>query len=157
MGSSAEATISTIEKSGNGEAAKTSKTDLGSPLTDKEKGHKGRKAKADKQPRTGAKANKEALEEIKKRLDECALRSDFDKQASDLQRATASVQVFKAQMKLFERKFLAEREFESRLVSTSKVVSNSEGVFENRKNSESTDKSKMTVSLQAAANMKKTL
>ena len=49
VGSSAEATISTIEKSGTaaeGGAAKTSKTDLGSPVT--EKALKGRKAKADK-------------------------------------------------------------------------------------------------------------
>ena len=79
------------------------------------------------------------------------MRSDFEKQTSDLQRATASVQVFKAQMKLFEKKFLSEREYSSRLVSTSKVVNNSEGVFDERKNSESTEKSKMTVSLQAAA------
>lgn len=74
---------------------------------------KGRKKKDDKQPRTGAKANKEALEEIKKRLDECVTKDDFEKQTSDLQRATASVQVFKAQMKIFEKKFLADKAYDS--------------------------------------------
>ena len=117
---------------------------------------KGRKKKDDKQPRTGAKANKEALEEIKKRLDECVTKDDFEKQTSDLQRATASVQVFKAQMKIFEKKFLADKAYDSQLINTSNIIQNSSTVFQ-KKESLASDKSKMSVSLAAAAAMKKTL
>ncbi len=100
---------------------------------------KGRKAKGDKQPRTGAKANKEALEEIRKRLDECVKKEDYDKMSSDLQRSMASVQVFKAQMKLFEKKFLADKEYDSRLISTSNIIQNASKVFDKNKESLASD------------------
>ena len=62
-----------------------------------------KEAKAEKgQPRTGAKANKEALEEIKRRLDNCIYREEFDKSQQGVQRAITSVTVFKTQMKIFE-------------------------------------------------------
>lgn len=44
----------------------------------KEKGDKGGGGGA-AGPRTGAKANKEALEEIKRKLDQCIMRDEFEK------------------------------------------------------------------------------
>lgn len=54
------------------------------------------------QPRTGAKANKEALDAIQKKLDQCIYREEFDKAQASVQRAITSVTVFKTQMKIFE-------------------------------------------------------
>lgn len=68
------------------------------------KGRKEKKAgkRGEGEPRTGAKANKEALEDIKRRLDSCIYREEFDKSQAGVTRAIASVTVFKTQMKIFE-------------------------------------------------------
>ena len=46
-------------------------------------------------PRTGAKANKEALADVFKRLDDCVMRDEFEKTDADCSRAVASVAVFR--------------------------------------------------------------
>ena len=116
----------------------------------------GRKNKEAKQPRTGAKANKEALEEIRKKLDDCVVRDEFDKATSDVQRALASVTVFKAQMKIFEKKFMSDRALDSSITATNRLSGNTDKVF-SPPDSVDCSKSKISLSIEAAARMKKTL
>ena len=62
------------------------------PKGDKEKGAKGGGAGG---PRTGAKANKEALAEIQRKLDQCIMRDEFEASQAGVTRAITSVTVFK--------------------------------------------------------------
>ena len=87
---------------------------------------KEKKAKGEKNPRTGAKANKEALEEIKTKLDDCVVKEDFEKATSDVARCLASVTVFKTQMKIFEKKFMSDRAFEASVSGNHNLLNNSD-------------------------------
>ena len=60
----------------------------------------------------GSKANKEALDDIKRKLDECVTIEAFERQSSDMARAIASITVFKTQMKVFVKKILSEKNHE---------------------------------------------
>ena len=62
------------------------------PKGDKEKGAKGGGAGG---PRTGAKANKEALAEMQRKLDQCIMRDEFEASQAGVTRAITSVTVFK--------------------------------------------------------------
>ena len=75
----------------------------------KKEKEKKRKEKAEKGPRTGAKAHKEALQDVFKRLENCVGREEFEKSDGAVQRAIASVSVFRAQMKVFQKKFASDR------------------------------------------------
>ena len=69
------------------------------------KGGRRGKVKAAGGERPGAKANKEAMEEVQRRLNECVAKEDFDKMSDEVQRSVAAVTVFRTQMKIFEKKF----------------------------------------------------
>ena len=56
---------------------------------------KPKKEKAEKGPKTGARAHKEALQDVFKRLDNCVMRDEFEKADNDVQRALAAVAVFR--------------------------------------------------------------
>ena len=102
----------------------------------KSKKEKAKLAKKEKgQPRTGAKANKEALTEIKKRLDECLTKEEYEKSSSDVQRAIASVTVFKTQMKVFEKKFLSDTQYQQRVQQTDELLQKATLAFETRRSS----------------------
>ena len=73
----------------------------------------GKMAKGGERP--GAKANKEALEEIQRRLDQCVLKEEFEVVNEEVQRSVASVTVFRQQMKIFEKKFRTDRRYDDEL------------------------------------------
>ena len=120
----------------------------------------GKMAKGGERP--GAKANKEALEEIQRRLDQCVLKEDFEVVNEEVQRSVASVTVFRQQMKIFEKKFRTDRRYDDELSQTRKNVEKTARAFEKERtpvsqtNSSSVE-SKMAQSAQAASNTKKAI
>ena len=80
--------------------------------------------------RPGAKANKEALEEIQRRLDQCVLKEDFDVVNEEVQRSVASVTVFRTQMKIFEKKFRTDQKYDDELTKMRNAVELTEKAFE---------------------------
>ena len=50
------------------------------------------------------------------------MRDEIEQSQNDSARALATVTVFKTQMKIFEKKFLADRQYESRIIETSEII-----------------------------------
>ena len=53
----------------------------------------------------------------------------FEKTDSDVKRALASVTVFRAQMKIFEKKFNTDRQYDDRLDSTNNLMGKADKHF----------------------------
>lgn len=78
----------------------------------------------------GAKANKEMLDKLEKKIDdECVSRNDFLGMTNDLQRALTSVTVFKLQMKIFEKKIMSDSNHELTKVNTESLLNHRDQVF----------------------------
>lgn len=105
-------------------------------------------------PRTGAKANKLLIEDLKRKIDECISRPEFDSTQSDLARAMASVTVFRTQIKIFEKKFMSDRSHDSRVLNSSDLVKKASEAFKKQEEA-SNPNSNMSMTIIAASNMKK--
>ena len=70
------------------------------------------------------------MEEMQKKLAECVMHEDFDPVNEDVQRAMVSVTVFRTQMKIFEKMFLAEKHYESTLINTRGSMKIAEKTFD---------------------------
>lgn len=67
---------------------------MGSSYEDsKERSKGGRRRNGGERP--GAKAAKEAMEEVQRKLEQCVMRDEFEKVNEELQRAVSSVTVFR--------------------------------------------------------------
>ena len=53
----------------------------------------------------------------------------YESKITDVERAIASITVFKTQMKIFEKKFLSDRQYTARLNEVEATVNVSTGVF----------------------------
>ena len=62
--------------------------------------------------RPGAKANKEAMEEVQRKLEKCVMIDEFDELEDKVSMSTTAVTVFRTQMKIFEKRFLADKHHE---------------------------------------------
>jgi len=69
------------------------------------------------------------LEELKSRLDDCVTQKEFYKSTNDVSRAMASITVFKTQIKIFERKFHSDRDYDSRVYGSEDINKNTSAVF----------------------------
>ena len=75
-------------------------------------------------------------------------------------RAIASVTVFKTQMKIFEQKIFNDKQYEDRLASTGDILGKANNLFsgdDQKVCPANSDSSKKSLSVAAAANMKKAL
>ena len=57
------------------------------------------------------------------------MREEFEKSQSNVHRAISTVTVFKSQMKIFEQKFLNDRNYDERLASTGNIIGAAQKLF----------------------------
>lgn len=86
-------------------------------------------------------------------MDEFVTRDEYDQTCSTVQRAMASITVFKTQIKIFEKKFMTDRAFDASTIDSTNLIGKADKVFA----MPGSDSSKMSLSIVAAANMKKKL
>lgn len=118
---------------------------MGSSYEDSKERSKGGRRRNGKQSseRPGAKANKEAMEEVQRKLEQCVMRDDFEKVNEELQRAVSSVTIFRTQLKIFEKKFRSEKQYDDSLSQTKDVMQSIEKSFEPLSQTNSSVESKM--------------
>ena len=119
---------------------------VASSYEDSKERSKGGRRRISKLPggeRPGAKANKEAMEEVQRKLEQCVMKEDFDKVNEELQRAVSSVTIFRTQLKLFEKKFSSEKKYDDSLSQTKDVMKSIDKSFDPISNTNSSIESKM--------------
>ena len=108
-----------------------------------------------KAPR-GAKANAAAFETINKQLEQFVTLDQHQETIDDMQRAMASITVFKAQMKIFEKKFMSEQNSKVAQVSAQTLLHNTAKAFA-KLPTNLTDSDQLVAGMESQENVKKTL